>query len=244
MTDHIKVETEVTFTIVPHWLLDECTPVEIATYIALGKYANNKTKECWPSVSTISKDIKRAKKNTIKALQGLEEKGAIERFERVDEKTGQQTSNLYILRINQVKGGLRKRNRGGNEIVTGGGNENVTRTILNRTISNELYFDTYNKEKQNEYLEIFKLAFSKPKPTRNEYGKMLTSAKQLFEAEIKPEQVPDLVKNMVITYGEKYTTINSITNHTELVNGAKNRSANEVKEIMDQQALSEWANDN
>ena len=77
MTEQIKVESEVTFTIVPHWLLDVCTPIEISTYIALGKYANNKTKECWPSVATISKDIGRAKKNTIKALQGLEEKGKI-----------------------------------------------------------------------------------------------------------------------------------------------------------------------
>ena len=68
MTKQIKVESEVTFTIVPHWLLDVCTPIEISTYIALGKYANNKTKECWPSVATISKDIGRAKKNTIKAI--------------------------------------------------------------------------------------------------------------------------------------------------------------------------------
>lgn len=242
MTDQFNIENEVTFTIVPHWLLDVCTPIEIATYIALGKYANNKTKECWPSVATISKEIGRAKKNTIKALQGLEEKGAIEKFARVDENSGQQTSNLYILKINQ--GGLRKRNRGSNEIVTGGSNENVTQTILNRTRPNELYFEQYNKEKQNEYLEIFKYAFKKPKPTRNEWGKMYTASKQLFEAEIYPEEIVPLVQNMVITYGEKYTTINSITDHTELRFGAKDKSGKDVADLIEKKSLESWANDN
>lgn len=242
MTEQIKVESEVTFTIVPHWLLEVCTPIEISTYIALGKYANNKTKECWPSVATISKDIGRAKKNTIKALQGLEEKGAIQKFARLDDKTGQQTSNLYILKINQ--GGLQKRYTPSNEIVKGGSNENVTQTILNRTKVNELYFDTYPKDTQNEYLEILKYAFNKQNPSKNEWGKMYASAKQLWEAKVLPEEVPTLVKNMIITYGEKYTTVNSICSHTELKHGAKTRSGKDVEEILETKNLEKWANDN
>ena len=242
MTDQVKVESEVTFTIVPHWLLEECTPIEIATYIALGKYADNKTKECWPSIATISKEIGRAKKNTIKALQGLEEKGAIQKFGRVNDKTGQQTSNLYILKINQ--GGLQKRNSVSNEIVVGDSNENVTQTILNRTKPNELYFKSYKKETQNEYLEILKLAFKKEEPTRNEWGKMYNTAKQLWESKIYPEEIVPLVQNMVITYGEKYTTIPSILDHTELRFGAKNKSASEVKDIVEKTNLESWANDN
>ena len=103
-------EYEFTFTIVPHWLLKLCKPTEIATYVALGQYADNKSKECWPSVTTLAKDLDRSRQSTIKALKGLEEKGVIQIKERFKDK-GEQTSNLYILMLSP-KGVSRKLNRG------------------------------------------------------------------------------------------------------------------------------------
>ena len=70
---------------------------------------------------------------------------------------------------------------------------------------------------------------------------MYASAKQLWEAKVLPEEVPTLVKNMIITYGEKYTTVNSICSHTELKHGAKTRSSKDVEEILETKNLEKWA---
>ena len=116
MTEDIEFvgsEYEFTFTIVPHWLLEVLKPIELATYVALGQYADNKTKECWPSVTKLAKDINRSRQSTINALKGLEEKGVIEIKQRFKDK-GEQTSNLYILMLSQrgcqenLTGGVRK----------------------------------------------------------------------------------------------------------------------------------------
>ena len=42
-------------------MLEVLKPIELATYVALGQYADNKTKECWPSVTKLAKDINRIK---------------------------------------------------------------------------------------------------------------------------------------------------------------------------------------
>ena len=86
-----------------------------------------------------------------------------------------------------------------------------------------------------------KYAFNKENPSKNEWGKMYASAKQLWEAKVLPEEVPTLVKNMIITYGEKYTTVNSICSHTELKHGAKTRSSKDVEEILETKNLEKWA---
>ena len=54
-----KVRYEVNFALVPYWIHEITTDLELTTYIALAKYANNETKECWPSINTIGKQIKR-----------------------------------------------------------------------------------------------------------------------------------------------------------------------------------------
>ena len=236
--DFIGSEYEFTFTIVPHWLLEVLKPLELATYVALGQYADNKTKECWPSVSKLAEDIGRSRQSTIKALQGLEDKGVIEVKQRFKDK-GEQTSNLYILKL--TRGVSRKLDRGCKENVTPRGIENFTRTISNITISNELYFDTYDKEKQKEYVDLLVDVFNLTNITKNKWGQLYNTAKQLFEAGVYPNQIPLLVKNCVLTYGEKYTTVNSILNHTELLNGVKDKSADDIKKLMDQKALQDWA---
>ena len=107
--DFVGSEYEVTFTITPHWLLEILKPLELMVYVALGQYADNKTKECWPSVSKLAKDVNRSRQSTINALKGLEEKGVIEVKQRFKDK-GEQTSNLYILKL--TRGVSRKLDRG------------------------------------------------------------------------------------------------------------------------------------
>ena len=230
---------EFTFTIVPHWLLEVLKPIELTTYIALGQYADNKTKECWPSVSTLAKDIDRSRYSTIKALQGLEEKNVIEVKQRFKDK-GEQTSNLYILKLTPPS---RKLDTDSKENKTPRDIENLTQTISNITKSNELYFDTYDKQVQEQYVDTIVQVFNLSNITKNKWGQIYNTAKQLFEAKVYPEQIPTLVKNCVITYGEKYTTVNSILSHTELLSGARTKSSKDVQDLVDNKSLESWANE-
>ena len=69
--DKVKVTYDIpTFTIVPHWVADLLKPTELATYVVLGKYADNVTKECWPSLNTIAKDLGRSKPSAITSISG------------------------------------------------------------------------------------------------------------------------------------------------------------------------------
>ena len=230
-------EYEFTFTIVPHWLLKLCKPTEITAYVALGQYADNKSKECWPSVTTLAKDLDRSRQSTIKALQGLEEKGAIQKFARLDNKTGQQTSNLYILKINQ--GGLQKRNTPSNEIVKGGSNENVTQTILNRTI----YIELYSREVQTMYVDTVQEVCGMDKPTKTQWGKIYASAKQLHEAGYVPDDIPVIAENIIKTYGLGALTPQGIVNNVHLISGARSVSGKDVTQKFEENKLKNWAKD-
>ena len=234
--EFIGAELEFTFTIVPHWLLEVLKPTELTTYVALGQYADNKTKECWPSVTKLAKDIKRSRYSTIKALQGLEEKGVIEIKERYKDK-GEQTSNLYILKL--TKGVSRKLDRGGKENDTGRGIENLTQTILNRTISNELY----SREVQTFYVNSLQKVCGYEKPTKNQWGKMYSAAKQLHEAGYEPTDIPVIAENLVKTYGVGALTPQGIVNNVHLLKGARTATNKDVNKAMDQKALEDWANE-
>ena len=235
--EFIGSEYEFTFTIVPHWLLGILKPLEIVTYVALGQYADNKTKECWPSVTKLAKDIGRSRYSTIKALQGLEEKGAIEIKQRFKDK-GEQTSNLYILKL--AKGVSRKLDRGGKENLTGRGIENLTQTISNITISNELY----SREIQALYVDSLQKVCGYEKPTKTQWGKMYAAAKQLHEAGYEPTDIPLIAENLVKTYGVGALTPQGIVNNVHLVKGARTATSKDVEQALDQKALKDWADDN
>ena len=235
--EFIGAELEFTFTIVPHWLLEVLKPIELTTYVALGQYADNKTKECWPSVTKLAKDIQRSRYSTIKALQGLEDKGVVEIKERYKDK-GEQTSNLYILKL--TPGVSRKLDRGGKENVTGRGIENLTQTILNRTISNELY----SREVQELYVNAMQKACAIEKPTKTQWGNMYGVAKEMFEAGYKPEDILIIGQNLLKTYGAGSLTPKGIANNTQLLKGARTASAKQVENAIDQKKMDDWANDN
>ena len=226
-------EYEFTFTITPHWLLEVLKPLEIMVYVALGQYADNKTKECWPSVSKLAKDGNRSRQSTITALQGLEEKGVIEVKQRFKEK-GEQTSNLYVLKLTPVS---RKLDRGGKENKTGRGIENLTQTILNRTKVKELY----SKEVQTLYVDNVQKVCGYEKPTKTQWGKIYAASKQLHEAGYEPGDIPLIAKNLVETYGVGALTPQGIVNNGHLLKGARTATGKDVKQAMDHKALDDWA---
>jgi len=269
------------FARVPYWVFDICTPSEVMTFIALAKFADNTTLECWPSINTLSKLTRKHRTTTIKSLKSLEEKGAIV-VTRRPKSTNDNETNLYKLITEQPRGidltpldeietvdiekndvsrvknipSSKNTTRASSENATRGGSADTTQTISNTTISNTTIskknqdFSTsvketpfYSKDIQTVYVDTLVKAFNLDNITRNKWGQIYNSAKQLFEAEIAPDEIPLLVQNVALTYGEKYTTINSILNHTELLNGVKDKSADDLKEMLNNKELSEWAND-
>jgi hypothetical protein len=218
----IGAELEFTFTIVPHWLLQVLKPIELTTYVALGQYAD--------------KDIQRSRYSTIKALQGLEDKGVVEIKERYKDK-GEQTSNLYILKL--TPGVSRKLDRGGKENVTGRGIENLTQTILNRTISNELY----SREVQELYVNAMQQVCSLDKPTKSQWGRIYKAAKEMHEAGYEPGDIPVIAENLLKTYGAGALTPQGIVNNVQLLKGARTASAKQVENAIDQKKMDDWANE-
>lgn len=78
-------------------LANQMTSQEMATYYTLKRFMNHKTKQCFPSISTLSKLLKWAENTTRKWLRSLEKKGFIKikkRYKTVDGKR-QNFSNLY-----------------------------------------------------------------------------------------------------------------------------------------------------
>ena len=64
---------------------------------------SNKDLVCFPSIKTISSDLNISVSTTKRALNSLVEIGLIEKIERFLDTTGKQTSNLYVINIENIK---------------------------------------------------------------------------------------------------------------------------------------------
>ena len=71
-------------------------PVDIAVYAVLCMYADNETKDAYPSVETIAEKSRCSERTARRSLQALKDAGYIDIRERRDAR-GFQTSNQYIL---------------------------------------------------------------------------------------------------------------------------------------------------
>lgn len=71
-------------------------PVDIAVYAVLCMYADNDSKDSYPSVATIAEKSRCSERVARRSLQTLKESGYIDIKERRD-KRGYQTSNQYFL---------------------------------------------------------------------------------------------------------------------------------------------------
>jgi len=254
------VKKQVYFAQVPYWVHEVCSIQAVSAYIALSKFADNNTKKCYPSYRRLAETMGASERTAIRAVKELEDKGAI-LIERRPKEDGDNETNIYELiavKINNsvptdtdvIGGGDTDDTRGTDTDDTRTGDTGVTQTISSRTISNTTIskknqdFSPYNKYQQTQYVNMLLKTFNIQKPTKNKWGQLYNCAKQLYEAGITVDEIPTLVRNVALTYGEKYTTVNSILNHTELLNGVKDKSADEIKEMLGNKELLEWANDN
>jgi len=245
------VKKQVYFAQVPYWVHEVCSIQAVSAYIALSKFADNNTKKCYPSYKRIAETMGSSERTAIRAVKELEDKGAINILRRPKED-GDNETNLYELIAVKINNSIptdTDDTRGTDTNDTRTGDTGDTQTISSRTISNTTIskknqdFSLYTKDIQNEYLEMLVKSFNIQKPTKNKWGQLYNCAKQLFEAGVTVDEIPLLVQNVALTYGEKYTTVNSILNHTELLNGVKDKSADEIKEMLGNKELLEWANE-
>ena len=58
---------------------------------------------CFPSIKTISSELKISVSTTKRGLISLCENGYIEKIERFSDISGRQTSNLYVINIDKIK---------------------------------------------------------------------------------------------------------------------------------------------
>lgn len=237
MSEKVEVKYDIPpFTIVPHWVADLLKPTELATYVVLGKYADNVTKECWPSLNTIARDLGRSKTATITAIKGLEKKGVL-KIEKRKNLKGDWDRNHYTLMVS--RGSQENFTTPSKENKTTGSKENLTLTIPNETIPNKLY----SKKIQNSYKDKIVEVCSLDKISPNMWGQIENSAKQLFTAGVTLEEIPILAKNIVLSYGESALNHRSLPNHLELIQGAKTRKPKDFKNVVDQHKLERWANE-
>lgn len=79
---------------VPHWLITAVSPRALTVYCALGTYADNRTKEAWPSMATIGEAAGCSENVAREAIHELERVGAV-RVERT--VGGVKQTNRYVL---------------------------------------------------------------------------------------------------------------------------------------------------
>jgi hypothetical protein len=85
------------FEMLPHWLLDKASSREIHLYILLKRYAGEDQK-CYPSRTTLARQMGATVKTVTRLIEGLVDHGAVTVTPRFDEN-GQQRSNLYWVRF-------------------------------------------------------------------------------------------------------------------------------------------------
>lgn len=97
--DYLKNEAVRPFTIIYNDILDDETLSlhEVAVYIALKRFADNKTKTAFPSLATIAKKARICKSSVQKAIAGLIDKGYIDKRTRYDKEKKEYNSNIYVL---------------------------------------------------------------------------------------------------------------------------------------------------
>jgi DNA-binding transcriptional regulator YhcF (GntR family) len=234
-----KVKYEVNFALVPYWVYDICTDLELKAYIALAKYANNETKECWPSINTIGKQIKKGRVTTIKALKGLEEKGCIVVKRRKKTNKDNET-NLYTLMINKPAS-IKNYTGPDLEKETGTSIEKHTQTISNNNYTNNNYT---SEDTLYDYQQQILKAVGIKKPTTNQIRHSFKEAKELKEAGFDPLDALEIAKNIGLTMGLSFITIGNINKYSYLKDGPRTAKPKEIEAAKANNELQEWVNDN
>jgi DNA-binding Lrp family transcriptional regulator len=76
--------------------VDRYTKSEVLAYMVLARYANSDD-SCFPSYNTIASKMRCTRRTAIDAIDSLEEKGVIKKTTRKNEKSKENSTNIYKL---------------------------------------------------------------------------------------------------------------------------------------------------
>lgn len=94
----VEVRADSYFAMIPEWVLDAgLSPSAIVVYLTLARYANRKSRSCYPSKVTIQEKSRLSHGTVSKALAELRDAGAITTMRR--NVGGTPTSSLYVLHM-------------------------------------------------------------------------------------------------------------------------------------------------
>lgn len=92
-----EITADIKFSIIPEWLLDSgCSDKALRLYAVLARYADNDRLTAYPGRTTLAKRMGCHRATVDRAIQELEELGAITKRQRV--KDGKYQSSLYTIR--------------------------------------------------------------------------------------------------------------------------------------------------
>ena len=132
---------EFNFTLIENELIDDIERFDkndLLCYMALCRFANNKSGECFPSYKTIAEKMRVGVSTAMKAIKSLADKGVIEITSRKNEAGGD-TSNLYTIQSLKPN---KKAPTGG----TVEADKNHKNKIDNNIVSQKYKKDTNNKK--------------------------------------------------------------------------------------------------
>ena len=93
-----NIENQIYFSIIPEWVIDCDIPAQAKVlYCVLQRYADKKTGECFPSISTLAKRMRVSDSTVKRQIKILIDIKALSKVARYDKETGEQTSNLYTV---------------------------------------------------------------------------------------------------------------------------------------------------
>jgi hypothetical protein len=97
----MQIVSEFYFSIVPEWLIEsKISDNAFRVYATLYRFSDKEDGSCYPSMATIGKKCGKSVSSVKRGIKELETIGAITIKHRFNKETGEQTSNLYTLKLN------------------------------------------------------------------------------------------------------------------------------------------------
>jgi hypothetical protein len=164
-----QLDAELHFSIVPEWVIDAgLSDKAIRLYVVLARYADNRTRQAFPSRETLASRMQCSTKSIDRATEELIQVGAVSKTQRYN------SSLVYTLRVSR---GVDTGVQGGSTWVSRGVDmgDDLTRTTELEPKELELL----NQKQFDEFWKIYPKKDDK-RPARKAFDKALTRA--TFEA--------------------------------------------------------------
>ena len=169
-----NLESQLYFSIIPEWVIDcDINAQAKVLYCILQRYADKETGRCWPAISTLAKRMRVSDSTVKRSLNELVSVGALTKVSRYDQDSGEQTSNLYtVIQVPPFMYDLAPSSPKNYKLKSLNQSQDIAKAI---------------------FVELCNAIGRKP-ITQSERGGWNKVVKELKEAGVKPDEIPDMVK--------------------------------------------------